>query len=42
MIKVKLPLNIILGIFTEILYAFFIMFVAFLICFILSWPKTFF
>lgn len=36
MIKVKLPLNIILGIFTEILYALFIMFAAFLICLISS------
>jgi hypothetical protein len=36
MIKVKLPLNIILGIFTEVLYALFMMFVAFLICFVFS------
>lgn len=36
MIKLKLPLNIVLGIFTEILYALFIMFVAFLICLIFS------
>ncbi len=32
MIKVKLPFNIVLGIFTEILYAFAIMLAAFLVC----------